>query len=222
MTIPSSFPESKVSPAPRRRLFFDIRRFIIKRPQIDIKIAPIGLTGWLRILFLLLAIYVIGDRLYSQIFHHISADNVGNTLSSLSVTGSIITGLCLTGVSAMEGNLLKRLTRTYGDHLRSVFFTWFTFVNLVLIASTVLRAVPDTTIARMLASYMPPILFVAVTGLAYSVFKLYRIEEEVDLGIDAKDAASDKSDDSSDDSDVDADAAQDADGDGVIDEVEKE
>jgi len=166
------------------------------KPHIKVKIAPIGVIGWIRICIIILAIIFIGSRLYAGVYSDIAATAVGDSLSSLSVSGSIITGLCITGVSAMEGGFLKRLTRTYGDHLRSVFFAWFTFVSAVIIASTVLRAVPDTLAARLVASYMPPILFAAVTGLSYSVFKIYRIEEEVTLDEGEASDSSSSSDDS--------------------------
>lgn len=150
----------------------------IKR-RIPIKIAPIGVRGYARIGIILAATCVVAWHLYLGIFRSATADAVGNALGSMSVVGSIITGLCITGVSAMDGGLLKRLTRTYGEHLRSVFFLWFTFVSAVLIASGVLHAIPDHFFARLTAAFLPPVLFVAVTGLAYSVFKLYRVEDEV-------------------------------------------
>jgi len=184
----------------------------LPKPKIGIKIAPLGLQGYFRILILIAAICVMAARLYYGIFQTAPADAVGNSLGSMSVAGSIITGLCITGVSTMDGGLLKRLTRTYGEHLRSVFFAWFTFVSAIIIGSGVLHAMPDNIVARLVASFLPPALFVAVTGLAYSVFKLYRVEEEIVRGEEVKAeesaeeilAADNNDSDNDDDSDEDA------------------
>jgi len=169
--------EAKVSTTDSLSLDIIVER--AKKRIIPIKIAPIGARGYLRIGLIIAATCVVAWHLYLGIFRVATADAVGNALGSMSVVGSIITGLCITGVSAMDGGLLKRLTRTYGEHLRSVFFAWFTFVSAVLIASGVLHAIPDHFVSRLTASFLPPTLFVAVTGLAYSVFKLYRVEDDV-------------------------------------------
>jgi len=149
--------------------------------RIPLQVVPLGMRSFLRIGLIVAATGVVAWHLYLSIFQSVSADAVGNALGSMSVVGSIITGLCITGVSAMDGGLLKRLTLAYGEHLRAVFFVWFTFVSAVLIAGGVLHAIPDSFAARITAAFLPPVLFVAVTGLAFSVFKLYREEDEVIL-----------------------------------------
>jgi hypothetical protein len=139
-----------------------------------------------RALLVLMAASILGGgaALYFWLFDSLPCGSIETALTNVATAGSIITGLSLTGLSALSlvGGKLDALRERFGDHLRAWFITTFSAVATAVLACAVLTAVPATIAARIAVSLTPPLLLVILIASAIVVTSLYALEGKAPKG----------------------------------------